>query len=260
MPWHALDSAAVFARLTSGPAGLTAAEASRRLGDAGSNELTVAAATPWWRVLVRQFVSPLIGILLTAAVVTLIQQHWVDSGAIFLILCINAALGYVQERKAEADVRALQSLSTPSCRALRDGTEQVVAGPEIVPGDVVLLESGERVPADLRLFETTGLQLDESMLTGEPFAATKRTEQLPADVSDADRANIAYSGTFVGSGRGKGIVVATGAGTALGEINALVQGPPGKSPLQLLTRNLERRIGLIILAALVFIFIAGLVL
>ncbi|MCB5281863.1 HAD-IC family P-type ATPase [Arthrobacter sp. ES1] len=260
MPWHALDSAAVFARLTSGPSGLTAAEASRRLGDAGSNELTVAAATPWWRVLVRQFVSPLIGILLTAAVVTLIQQHWVDSGAIFLILCINAALGYVQERKAEADVRALQSLSTPSCRALRDGTEQVVAGPEIVPGDVVLLESGERVPADLRLFETTGLQLDESMLTGEPFAATKRTEQLPADVSDADRANIAYSGTFVGSGRGKGIVVATGAGTALGEINALVQGPPGKSPLQLLTRNLERRIGLIILAALVFIFIAGLVL
>ncbi|HEX9226669.1 MAG TPA: HAD-IC family P-type ATPase [Arthrobacter sp.] len=258
--WHALGSGQVFAGLSSGPGGLSSAEASRRLTENGPNELSFTGATPWWRVLLRQFISPLIGILLAAAVITFIQQHWVDSGAIFLILCINAALGFVQERKAEADVRALQSLSTPSCRALRDGVERVVPGRDIVPGDVVLLESGERVPADLRLFETNGLQLDESMLTGEPFAATKHTEQLPADTGEADRANIAFSGTFVGSGRGKGIVVSTGAGTALGEINALVQGPPGKSPLQLLTHSLERRIGLIVLAALVFIFIAGLVL
>lgn len=260
VPWHALGADDVFARLSSEPGGLSTAEAARRLTDAGPNELSFTGATPWWRVLLRQFLSPLIGILLAAAVITLIQQHWVDSAAIFLVLCINAALGFVQERKAEADVRALQSLSTPSCRALRDGTEQVVPGRDVVPGDVVLLESGERVPADLRLFEANGLQLDESMLTGEPFAATKRTEPLPADTGEADRANIAFSGTFVGSGRGRGIVIATGAGTALGEINALVQGPPGKSPLQLLTHSLERRIGLIILAALVFIFIAGLVL
>lgn len=258
--WHALGPEHVFAELSSGPGGLSTAEASRRLAEYGPNEVSVAGATPWWRVLLRQFTSPLIGILLAAAVVTFIQQHWVDSGAIFLILCINAALGFVQERKAEADVRALQSLSTPSCRALRDGAERVVPGRGLVPGDVVFLESGERVPADLRLFETNGLQLDESLLTGEPFAATKYTAPVPADTGAADRANIAFSGTFVGSGRGKGIVIATGAGTALGEINALVQGPPGKSPLQLLTHSLERRIGLIVMAALVFIFIAGLVL
>ncbi|MET3951497.1 HAD-IC family P-type ATPase [Arthrobacter sp. UYEF36] len=258
--WHALASDDVFARLSSGPGGLSTAESARRLTDAGPNELSFAGATPWWRVVLRQFISPLIGILLAAAVVTLIQQHWVDSVAIFLVLSLNAALGFFQERKAEADVRALQSLSTPSCRVLRDGTERVVPGRDVVPGDVVLLESGERVPADLRLFESNGLQLDESMLTGEPFAATKHTEPLPPDTGDADRANIAFSGTFVGSGRGKGLVIATGAGTALGEINALVQGPPGKSPLQELTHSLERRIGLIILAALVFIFIAGLVL
>lgn len=227
---------------------------------AGPNELSFAGATPWWRVLLRQFISPLIGILLVAAVVTLIQQHWVDSGAIFLVLSINAALGFVQERKAEADVRALQSLSTPSCRVLRDGIEQVVAGRDVVPGDVVLLESGERVPADLRLFDANGLQVDESMLTGESFAATKHTAPLPEDVGDADKANVAFSGTFVGSGRGRGVVTATGAGTALGEINALIQGPSGKSPLQLLTHSLERRIGMIVLGALVFIFIAGLVL
>ncbi|HSO90669.1 MAG TPA: HAD-IC family P-type ATPase [Arthrobacter sp.] len=258
--WHALSSEEVFAELSSGPAGLGAAEASRRLADVGPNELSFAGATPWWRVLLRQFISPLIGILLVAAVVSLIQQHWVDSGAIFLVLSLNAALGFVQERKAESDVRALQSLSTPSCRVVRDGAEQVVPGRDVVPGDVVLLQSGERVPADLRLFESNNLQLDESMLTGEPFAATKNTAPLPVGVGDADKSCVAFSGTFVGSGRGKGVVIATGAGTALGEINALVQGPPGKSPLQLLTHSLERRIGLIVLGALVFIFIAGLVL
>ncbi|WP_160666278.1 cation-translocating P-type ATPase [Pseudarthrobacter sp. ATCC 49987] len=258
--WHALSTVAVFAGLSSGPGGLSGAEAARRLADAGPNELSIAGATPWWRVLLRQFISPLIGILLVAAVVTLVQQHWVDAAAIFLILCINAALGFFQERKAEAAVLALQSLSTPSCRVLRDGTEQVVPGRDVVPGDVVLLESGERVPADLRLFEANALQVDESMLTGESFAASKHTAPLPEDVGDADKANVAFSGTFVGSGRGSGVVIATGAGTALGEINALVQGPAGKSPLQLLTHTLERRIGLIVLAAIVFIFIAGLVL
>lgn len=258
--WHALAEDEVFARLSSGPEGLTRGEASRRLAGSGPNELNIAGATPWWRVLLRQFISPLIGILLVAAVVSLIQQHLVDAAAIFLILCINAALGFFQERKAEAAVLALQSLSTPSCRVLRDGTEQVVAGRDVVPGDVVLLESGERVPADLRLFEANALQVDKSMLTGESFAASKHTAPLPEDVGDADKANVAFSGTFVGSGRGRGVVIATGAGTALGEINALVQGPAGKSPLQLLTHDLERRIGLIVLAAIVFIFIAGLVL
>ncbi|MFB0833434.1 cation-translocating P-type ATPase [Arthrobacter halodurans] len=260
VPWHSLEPGDVFTRLSSETEGITATEAALRLEDAGPNELSFAGATPWWRILLRQFISPLIGILLIAALVSLVQEHWVDAGAILVILCINAALGFVQERKAESDVRALQSLSTPTCRVLRDGAERVVPGRDVVPGDVVLLESGERVPADLRLFEANGLQLDESLLTGEPFAATKHTGRIPAETGDADRSNIAFSGTFVGSGRGRGVVVATGADTALGEINTLVQGPGGTSPLQLLTHGLERRIGLIVLAALVFIFIAGLVL
>ncbi|GAA1108278.1 hypothetical protein GCM10009582_02440 [Arthrobacter flavus] len=230
------------------------------MAELGPNELSFAMVSPWWRVLFRQFISPLIGILLVAAVVTLVQQHWVDAGAIFLILCINAALGFFQERKAEDAVRALQSMASPTCRVLRDGTEQVIPGSDVVRGDVVLLESGERVSADLRLFEANGLQVDESMLTGESFAASKHTAALPPDIGDADKTNVAFSGTFVGNGRGRGVVIATGASTALGEINALVQGPTRKSPLQLLTHSLERRIGLIVLAAIVFIFIAGLVL
>lgn len=201
--WHFLSAEAVFTELASSPDGLDIVEAAERLSNTGPNELAVAGPTRWWRVLLRQFVSPLIGILLVAAVVTAIQQHWVDSGAIFLVLCINAALGFVQERKAESDVRALQSLSTPSCRVLRGGAERVIPGPEVVPGDVVLLETGER-PADLRLFVANALELDESMLTGESFAATKHTSALPEEAGDSDKTNLAFSATFVGSGRGRG--------------------------------------------------------
>ncbi|MDJ0349912.1 HAD-IC family P-type ATPase [Cryobacterium sp. PH29-G1] len=258
--WHSLTIDDIFTRLSSSADGLGAAEAAEKLRSGGPNELAVAARTPWWRVLARQFVSPLIAILLVAAIVTALQQHWVDSGAIFLILCLNAALGFVQERKAESDMRALQSLSTPSCRVLRDGSERVIPGSDVVLGDIVLLESGERVPADLRLFIANALEVDESMLTGESFAATKHTGVLPKEVGDSDKANIAFSGTFVGSGRGRGIVIATGAATSLGAINALVQGPSGKTPLQLLTNSLERSVGLLVLGAVVFVFIAGIVL
>jgi Ca2+-transporting ATPase len=258
--WHTLSPDAAFAGLSSAPVGLSGAEAGRRLTDSGPNELAVAPPTPWWRILLRQFVSPLITILFVAAIVTLIQTHWVDFGAILLVLCINAGLGFVQESKAERDVRALQSFSAPSCRALRDGAERVIPGRDLVPGDVVLLGSGERVPADLRLFAANALQVDESMLTGESFAVTKHTDPLPEDAADADKTNIAFSGTFVSSGRGRGLVIATGGKTALGEINTLIQVPSGKTPLQLLTHSLERRIGMVVLAATVFIFIAGIVL
>jgi len=259
-PWHAYTGDEVFTMLSSSPDGLDGGEAAARLISDGPNELAIVPRTPWWRVLLRQFVSPLIAILLVAEVVTALQQHWVDSGAILLILCLNAALGFVQERKAESDMRALQSLSTPSCRVVRNGAERVIPGSEVVVGDVVLLESGERVPADLRLVTANALEIDESMLTGESFAATKHTGVLPEEVGDADKANIAFSGTFVGSGRGVGVVIATGAATSLGEINALVQGPSVKTPLQLLTNSLERSISFVVLGALVFIFIAGIVL
>jgi Ca2+-transporting ATPase len=258
--WHSVTADAAFSVMESSPDGLDSHTAAERLTSVGPNELAVAARTPWWRVLLRQFVSPLIAILLVAAVVTAFQQHWVDSGAIFLVLCINATLGFVQERKAESDVRALQHLSTPSCRVVRDGTERVLPGPEVVPGDVVLLESGERVPADLRLFMANALEIDESMLTGESMAAMKHTGALPEVLGDADMVNMAFSGTFVSSGRGRGIVVATGVSTSLGAINALIQGPSGKTPVQVLTNRLERYIGLVVLGALIFVFIAGILL
>ena len=258
--WHSMEASSALDRLDAHDSGLSTAEAERRRARFGRNEVPVAGPAPWWRVLLRQFASPLIAILLVAAVVTAVQRHWVDSIAIFVILGINAALGFVQERKAEADVRALQSLSVPSCRVLRDEREYVIAGADLVPGDIVLLESGERVPADLRLIRVNALELDESMLTGESFASVKHIDAVPADAPVADRANLAFSGTFVASGRGRGVVIATGWSTALGEISALVQTSAGATPLQLLIRRLERSIGLVVLAALVFVVIAGVVL
>ncbi|MFO7690740.1 MAG: HAD-IC family P-type ATPase [Cryobacterium sp.] len=259
-PWHSRPVDAVLESLQSCPEGLSEAEAAERLGRHGPNELEFAVSTPWWLTLLRQFRSPLIYILLVAAVITGVQQHWVDSVAIFLVLIINAALGYSQERKAERDVKALRSLATPSCRVVRDGTEQVIGTRTVVPGDLLLLESGERVVADLRLVDANALQIDESMLTGESEASAKHIRELPEETVDADKANIAFSGTFVSSGRGRGVVIATGADTALGTINKLVQGPRVKSPLQVLIHDLERRIGIIVLVALVLIFISGLLL
>ncbi|WP_298589776.1 HAD-IC family P-type ATPase [uncultured Kocuria sp.] len=259
-PWHALSAREVLEGLSAPAGGLSAGQAAGRLAEFGPNVLPVTEAAPWWAVLLRQFVSPIIVVLLLAGAVTAVQRHWVDAGAIFVVLLVNASLGFYQERKAERDVRALRSLSTPSCRALRDGQEHTVPGPDVVPGDVVLLESGERVPADLRLLEANGLQVDESMLTGESHAATKRTEPVPEAAGTADRTDMAFSGTFVTSGRGRGVVVATGQRTELGAINELVQGPSGQSPLQVLTHSLERRIGLVVLVSVVVVFLVGLLL
>jgi len=258
--WHAAPAQEALETLCTTREGLDSGEATRRLTQIGRNELDVVGVTAWWKVLLRQFVSPMVAILLVAGVVTLVQRHGVDAGAIFLILTINAALGFWQERKAEADVRALQSLSTPSCRVMRDGSERVLEAPLVVPGDIVLLESGERVPADLRVLDANALQVDESMLTGESLAATKNPVAVPAGATAGDRSNILFSGTFVTSGRGRGVVVATGNQTELGEINRLVQGPPAKTPMQELTDTLERRIGAVVLGGVAVVFVVGLVL
>ena len=258
--WHAAPPQEALETLCTTREGLDSGEATRRLTQTGRNELDVVGVTAWWKVLLRQFVSPMVAILLVASVVTLVQGHVVDAGAIFLILTINAALGFWQERKAEADVRALQSLSTPSCRVMRDGSERVLEAPLVVPGDIVLLESGERVPADLRVLDANALQVDESMLTGESLAATKNPVAVPAGATAGDRSNILFSGTFVTSGRGRGVVVATGNQTELGEINRLVQGPPAKTPMQELTDTLERRIGAVVLGGVAVVFVVGLVL
>lgn len=247
----------VWDELSSAAEGLSSDEASQRIERTGRNKLTFTRKESAWRVLARQFVSPLIAILAVAAVITLLLQEWADAIAIMVILLLNAAVGFWQEMRAAAEVRALASMSVPECRVIRDGSERTISAEEVVPGDVVLLEGGEQVPADLRLFDARGLSIDESMLTGENVEVDKQADPVDEDSEVADQASMAFSGTLVTSGRGQGVVIATGEHTELGRINELVQGEKAKTPLERMIHGLERRIGLVVGLVAAFVFVVG---
>lgn len=257
--WHARDATEVCTEFQVDPdTGLTIDQVAERRAEHGPNALPTADPTPWWRTLVRQFVSPLIAILFVAGLVTALQRHWVDTGAIFLALAVNATLGFWQERKAEHDIRALESMTTTTARVMRDGTLTTVGAEELVPGDIAQVESGDRIPADLRLLAANGLRVNESMLTGESLATTKDSSPADPDAQTGDQHSMAFSGTFVTSGRGTGVVIATGEDTQLGQISDLIRTAAAKTPLQLLTHRLERSIGIAVLIAVIFVFLAGL--
>lgn len=257
-PWHAIRADEVLARVGSSERGLPSDAAARRLRAGGPNSLPRPKPDAWWTVLLRQFASPLILILLVAGAATVVQQEWVDAAAILLVVILNAVLGFWQERKAQRDLRGLTSLEAPTARVRRDGGTQAVAAHELVVGDVVLLEPGDRVPADIRLLSVLDLQVDESALTGESLASGKAVGALAETTALADRANMTYTGTLVMRGRGSGVVVATGRATELGRISDLVQETDHPTPLQKVTRDLERYIGIALLIAVAFVFVVGL--
>jgi cation-transporting ATPase F len=202
--------------------GLTESEARRRLEQFGPNRLPEAEARgPLLRFL-RQFHHPLIYVLLVAGVVTLLLGEAVESGVIFGVVLVNALVGFMQESKAEAALEALRSMVQTDARVLRDGNQRAIPSTDLVPGDVVLIESGDKAPADLRLLEETELQADESALTGESIPVVKDEVVLANATIVADRRNMVYSGTLITGGTGVGVVVATGAETELGEIHRLV--------------------------------------
>ncbi len=220
---HALATHEVVLLLGSDPhAGLTEREAADRLASFGPNTLPAPQGAGLFRRILRQFHHPLIYVLLVAAAITTGLAEYVDSAVILGVVLINAAVGFIQESKAEGALEALRSLVHTRARVLRDGREQAVPSEELVPGDLVLLEAGDKVPADVRLTRLVELRIDESALTGESLPVTKDQVVLPETVPVADRRNMAYSGTLVTTGSGAGIVVATGAETELGEIHRLV--------------------------------------
>lgn len=221
--WHALDSVDVFERLASDEQGLSESDARQRHEQYGPNQLRTQQAEPAWRRFLRQFHNLLIYVLLGAGVITLMLGHWIDSGVIFGVVIINALIGFVQEGKAQKALAAIQQLLTRQARVRRDGQIQTVDATQLVPGDVVLLQSGDKVPADLRLFKSRQLRIDESLLTGESMAAEKTSEPDDADSLLADRHSMAYSGTLVTYGQGTGVVVATGNETEVGRISDMLQ-------------------------------------
>ena len=202
--------------------GLDDAEAARRLEAFGPNELPEDhRAGPLLR-LARQLHHPLIYVLLAAAAITLALREYVDAGVILGVVAVNALVGFLQESQAEASLEALRSMVRTSARVVRGGRERALDSTELVPGDVVLVEAGDRVPADLRILAETDLEADESALTGESLPVVKDEVVLPDGTQVADRRNMLYSGTLVTRGSGMGLVVETGAQTELGQIHRLV--------------------------------------
>jgi len=221
-PWHALDEAAVFAAVDSGPGGLATEAVAQRLARFGPNRLPEASTQgPFIRFL-YQFHNLLIYVLLAAAGVTAMLGHWVDTGVILGVVVVNAIIGFVQEGKAENALKAIGQMLSPKAVVLRDDERTTIAAVELVPGDVVLLQSGDKVPADLRLFRVKTLQIQESILTGESVAVEKGIEPVAEDASLGDRLNMAYSGTLVTYGQGTGMVVVTGANTEIGRISSML--------------------------------------
>ncbi len=203
-------------------AGLTEDEAARRLQLYGRNELPRATSVSWPRRLVRQVHNPLVYVLIAAAAVTGFLREFVDTGVIVGVVLVNAVVGFIQESRAESALDALRSMVHAEAGVTRGGRLRRVHSELLAPGDLVLVEAGDKVPADLRLLEATELRVDESALTGESLPVAKDVAPLPPSTPVADRRDMAYSGTLVTGGAGRGIVVATGGATEVGEIHRLV--------------------------------------
>jgi len=253
---HALPADDVLAGSGSGPQGLTNAEASARLVRYGRNALPRPEPPGLFKVFLRQLLSPLIYILMIAAAVSLLLGDWSDAAFIAAVLLVNAVIGGVQEYGAERSAEALRALVASRARVIRDGEDFEIDAEELVPGDVVLIEPGMKVPADLRLLSSAGLEADESLLTGESLPVSKDADRvLDVDEAVADRVNMAFAGTLATRGRASGVVVATGIGTRLGDIATSVAGADSSKP-PLLVR-MDRFTKLIALAIGVAVIVLG---
>ncbi|MBE2284823.1 MAG: cation-transporting P-type ATPase [Prosthecobacter sp.] len=221
--WHQLEMSEVVQMLKSDcQHGLSSSEVERRQKEYGLNVVTARGGTPAWKRFLQQFNQPLVYLLLAAAGVTAFLHEWVDSGVIFGVVLINAIIGFIQESKAEKAVDALSKMVVTEATVRRDGRRQRVPSAQLVPGDVVMLQSGDRVPADLRLFQVNSLQVDESPLTGESVPVQKHADPLAHDVVLADRKNQAFAGTSATYGTAEGLVWATGDKTETGRIAWLI--------------------------------------
>ena len=259
-PWEILEVQESFDLLASSEAGLSDVEAQKRLAEVGPNILAAEDKIKIFAILLHQFKSPLIYVLLAAAVVTFFLQEFIDMAVILTVVVLNAVIGFIQEIKAEQGVRSLKKMVQAKARVLRDRHEKEIPGSQLVPGDIVYLAAGMRVPADLRLVHVLDLRVDESMLTGESLPSDKRTEKLAEqNLTPGDRKNIAFMGTTVVFGRGRGLVVETGRRTVIGDIAEKVQEVPfGKAPLQQKLENFAKFLSWTVGAISVFIFGLGL--
>lgn len=259
--WCATASADVEQTLnTNRLTGLSARVVNERQRNYGLNTIADDQRTTWLAVLGRQFIDVLVWILVGAAALSTVIGEVTDAITILAIVVLNAILGFVQEWKAEQALQALRQMLSPTCSVIRNGVACVVNAEELVPGDIVDLETGDRIPADLRMVETTNLQIDESALTGESDSVRKHSQAVPADTDLAEQSSMAWMGTAVTNGRGLGIVVATGASTQFGRIAGLTaEISTDRTPLQKKLGRLGRHLGVWAIAVSLLVVVAGLV-
>ncbi len=258
--WHAVDPEAVLRELdTRVEHGLSSQEAGQRLAQYGPNQLAEAPPTSFWKMLWDQFNNFIVIMLIVAALISAVLGDYIEAAAILAIVILNAALGVIQEQKAEQALAALRKLAAPEAQVVRDGSRRSVPASQLVPGDVILLEAGNFVPADIRLLEAVNLRVEEAALTGESVPVQKdAAARLEKDIPLGDRKNTAFMGTVVNYGRGKGVVISTGMHTQIGliaEMLSAVENEP--TPLQKRLDQLGKLLGWAALVICALVFVIG---
>ncbi len=261
LPPHALASDEVLHRLGSDERGLSGEQSSARLGRYGLNSLREQPGIPAWRLVLDQVLDPLVlilfgavAVLVTVSILEPAESSWGDALLILAIVALNGVLGFVQNYRAQRGIESLRRLEVPEVHALRDGSPAIVSATQLVPGDVVLLEEGDRIPADARLIRANDLRADESSLTGESLPVDKSVNAVPVGTPLAERTDMVYLGTAVVAGRGRAVVTHTGMATQVGAIAQAVQAVrEGPTPFQREVGALGRRITAIIAALIVVI-------
>ncbi len=257
-PWHARSTEAVQIAFQSGKEGLSPQEAERRLKDHGTNVLSTGKGTSPIIIFLKQLKSPLIYLLAAAALVSLFTSHVADAAVIGAVILLNTLLGFVQEYRAEEALQALKKMTEPRARVLREGKLQWIAATALVPGDIMVLETGDRVAADARIIQRTDLEIDESILTGESEPVMKKTEGVDEKAALGDRVSMVWASTSVTAGRGQAVVTATGMDSQLGKIAGQVQAAGDEeTPLQKRMSKLGLYLGLAGLGFAALVFLIG---
>ena len=255
--WHAMPNGEVLEKLNVTEEGLTSEEATKRLSQYGQNQLKEAPRPGFWHMLWDQLNNFVVILLIVASIISALLGDYIEAGAIMAIVVLNSVLGIIQEQRAEEALAALKRLAAPDAQVIRDGRRQSLPARDLVPGDIVYLEAGNYVPADVRLLETMNLKVEEAALTGESVPVQKVNDTIvEADAGLGDWKNAAFMGTLISYGRGKGVVVCTGMSTQLGLIATMLQGvETEETPLQRRLDQLGKSLSIasLILVAVVFI-------
>jgi magnesium-transporting ATPase (P-type) len=251
----------VLEKKSSQPGGLNNAEAKERLAKVGPNALPEKKGKPAWLRFLAHFHDVLIYVLLAAAVLTALMGHWVDTLVILGVAVVNSLIGHIQENNAEKSLQSIRNMLSSEAVVMRDGSHETIPTTDLVPGDIVILRAGNRIPADLRVIEAHNLRVEEAILTGESTVVDKHASVLEGELSLGDRTNLLFSGTTISAGSGVGVVIATGADTELGHINQMMSGiEKHRTPLLVQMDKLGKAIFMLILAMMAALFVFSLAL